>query len=318
MSCGRGKLTPPRLPRAGEMHGAGVDWMVAAGSGVGVSSRSTLSRRTQVHTVARLCRAALASLFALPLGAQQPPGLDVPFVVTPPEVVAQMLALVGPTRDDVLYDLGSGDGRIVIEAARRFGTRGVGVDIDPVRVEEATANARRRGVGDRVRFRRQDLFETDLRAASIVTLYLFQNLNLELRPRLLQQLRPGTRVVSHAFHMGDWQPDTTVRVRVNQGTGWATVYAWTVPAQVAGRWTLTTPEGRRVALQLRQQFQRFTGPGVSGRLMGERIDFTLTERVNGRIMTRRFTGRVTTAGMSGSVAGGGAWRAVKVAPGASR
>jgi hypothetical protein len=85
---------------------------------------------------------------------------------------------------------------------------------------------------DRVRFRRQNLFETDLRTASIVTLYLFQHLNLELRPRLFEQLRPGTRVVSHAFHMGDWQPDTTVRVRVNQGTGWATVYAWTIPAQV--------------------------------------------------------------------------------------
>ena len=271
-----------------------------------------------MHTAAQLCWGAVMALFALPLAAQQPPGLDVPFVVTPPEVVAQMLALVNPTRDDVLYDLGSGDGRIVIEAARRFGTRGVGVDIDPARVEEATANARRRGVQDRVRFRRQDLFETDLRTASIVTLYLFQNLNLELRPRLFQQLRPGTRVVSHAFHMGDWQPDTVVRVRVNQGTGWATVYAWTIPAQVAGRWTLTTPEGRRVALQLRQQFQRFTGPGVSGRLVGDRIDLTLTERVNGRPVTRRFSGRVTGDGMSGSVAGGGAWRAVKVPPGAPR
>jgi protein-L-isoaspartate O-methyltransferase len=271
-----------------------------------------------VHTAARLCGGAVMALFALPLAAQQPPGLDVPYVVTPPEVVAQMLALANPTRDDVLYDLGSGDGRIVIEAARRFGTRGVGVDIDPVLVEESTANARRRGVQDRVRFRRQDLFETDLRPASIVTLYLFQHLNLELRPRLFQQLRPGTRVVSHAFHMGDWQPDTTVRVRVNQGTGWATVYAWTIPAPVAGRWTLTTPEGRGVVLQLRQQFQRFTGPGVSGRLVGERIDFTLTERVNGRLVTRRFSGRVTGDGMSGRVAGGGAWRAVKVPPAAAR
>ncbi len=272
-----------------------------------------------MHTAARLCWGAVAALVALPLAAQQPPGLDVPYVPTPPQVVAQMLALANPTRNDVLYDLGSGDGRIVIEAARRFGTRGVGVDIDPVRVEEATANARRGGVQDRVRFRRQDLFETDLRPASIVTLYLFQHLNLELRPRLFQQLRPGTRVVSHAFHMGDWQPDTVVRVRVNQGTGWATVYAWTVPAQVAGRWTLTTPEGRRVALQLRQRFQRFTGPGgVSGRLVGDRIDFTLTERVNGRPVTRRFSGRVTGDGMSGRVAGGGAWRAVKVPPGAPR
>ena len=272
-----------------------------------------------MRTAARLCRGAVTALFALPLAAQQPPGLDVPYVSTPPEVVAQMLALANPTRNDVLYDLGSGDGRIVIEAARRFGTRGVGVDLDPVRVEEATANARRRGVQDRARFRRQDLFETDIRSASIVTLYLFPHVNLELRPRLFAQLRPGTRVVSHAFDMGDWQPDTVVRVRVNQGTGRATVYAWTIPARVAGRWTLTTPEGRRVALQLRQRFQRFTGPGgVSGRLVGERIDFALTERVNGRAVTRRFSGRVTGDGMSGRVAGGGAWRAVKVPPGAPR
>jgi SAM-dependent methyltransferase len=258
------------------------------------------------------------ALFALPLAAQQPPGLDVPYVATPTEVVAQMLALAGPTRDDVLYDLGSGDGRIVIEAARRFGTRGVGVDLNPVRVEEATANARSRGMQDRVRFRRQDLFETDLRPASIVTLYLLPRVNLELRPKLFEQLRPGTRVVSHAFDMGDWQPDSVVAVKVNQGVGRAMVYAWTIPAKVAGRWTLTTPEGRRVPLQLRQRYQRFTGSGVSGRLAGERIDFTLTERVNGGPVTRRFSGRVTGDGMSGRVAGGGAWRAVKVPAGARR
>lgn len=271
-----------------------------------------------MHTAARLFWGAATALFALPLAAQQPPGLDVPYVPTPSAVVAQMLALAKPTRSDVLYDLGSGDGRIVIEAARRFGTRGLGVDLNPVRVEEARANARRAGVQNRVRFRQQDLFETDLRAASIVTLYLLPRVNLELRPKMFEQLRPGTRVVSHAFDMGDWKPDTVVAVKVNQGIGRAMVYAWTIPAPVAGRWTLITPEGRRVALQLRQQFQRFTGPGVSGRLVGDRIDFTLTERVNGRRVTRRFTGRVTGGGMSGRAAGGGAWRAVKVPPAARR
>jgi hypothetical protein len=265
-----------------------------------------------VHTVARLCWGVVTALFALPLAAQQPPGLDVPYVPTPREVVAVMLALAGPTRDDVLYDLGSGDGRIVIEAARRFGTRGVGVDLDPVRVEEATANARRAGVQGRVRFRRQDLFDTDLRPASVVTLYLLPRVNLELRPKMFEQLRPGTRVVSHAFDMGDWRPDTVVEVKVSQGLGRAMVYAWTIPAKVAGSWTLTTPEGRRISLPLRQRFQRFTGPGgLSGRLVGDRIDFTLTERVNGRPVTRRFSGRVAAGGMSGRVAGGGAWRAVK-------
>jgi hypothetical protein len=268
-----------------------------------------------VHTAARLCWGAVMALLALPLAAQQPPGLDVPYVPTPPEVVAQMLALSRPTQNDVLYDLGSGDGRINIEAARRFGTRGVGVDLNPVRVEEATANARRAGVQDRVRFRQQDLHDTDLRPASIVTLYLLPRVNLEIRPKLLQQLRPGSRVVSHAYGMGDWEPDTVVTVKVNQGVGRAMVYAWTIPAKVAGEWTLTTPEGRRVPLQLRQHFQRFTGPGgVRGRLVGDRIDFTLTERVNGRPVPRRFSGRVSGDGMSGRVAGGGAWRAVKAPP----
>ncbi len=263
-----------------------------------------------MNTLARLFRGAVMALFALPLAAQQPPGLDVPYVPTPNEVVAQMLALAAPTRNDVLYDLGSGDGRIVIEAARRFGTRGVGVDLNPVRVEEAIANARRRGVQNRVRFRREDLFRTDLRAASIVTLYLLPRINLELRPKLFEQLRPGTRVVSHAFTMGDWEPDSVVEVKVNQGVGRAMVYAWTIPAKVAGRWTLTTPDGRRVPLQLQQRYQRFTAPGVSGRLVGNRIDFTLTERVNGRAVTRRFSGRVAGNAMSGTGAGG-AWRAAK-------
>jgi hypothetical protein len=269
-----------------------------------------------LRTAARLCWGAVSALFSLPLAAQQPPGLDVPYVATPPEVVAQMLALVKPTRDDVLYDLGSGDGRIVIEAARRFGTRGVGVDLNPVRVEEATANARRAGLQGRVRFRQQDLFDTDLRPASIVTLYLLPRVNLELRPKMFEQLRPGTRVVSHAYDMGDWEPDSAVAVKVNYGVGRVMVYAWTIPARVAGRWTLTTPEGRRVQLQLRQRFQRFTGPGgVSGRLVGHRIDLTLTDRVIGRAVTRRFSGRVAGGAMSGSVAGGGAWSALRVPPG---
>ncbi|HYW10161.1 MAG TPA: class I SAM-dependent methyltransferase [Longimicrobium sp.] len=272
-----------------------------------------------MHTAVRLCLGAVTALFALPLAAQQPPGLDVPYVATPREVVARMLSLARPTRNDVLYDLGSGDGRIVIEAARRFGTRGVGVDLNPTRVEEARANARVAGVRNRVSFRQQDLFETDLRAASIVTLYLLPRVNLELRPKMFEQLRPGTRVVSHAFDMGDWKPDTVVVVKVNQGLGRATVYAWTIPAKVAGRWMLTTPEGRRVPLHLRQQFQRFTGSGgVSGRLVGNGIDFTLTERVNGRAVTRRFSGRVAGGGMSGRTAGGGAWRAVMLPPGAPR
>src|SRR5262249_15386514 len=128
---------------------------------------------------------------------------DVAYVATPPTVVAKMLELAQVTKDDVVYDLGSGDGRIVIMAAQRFGARGVGVESNPDLVMEARENAHRAGVADRVQFLRQDLFETDLRAATVVTLYLMESVNRELRPKLWRELRPGTRVVSHDFGMGD-------------------------------------------------------------------------------------------------------------------
>ncbi len=273
----------------------------------------------------RLGMIALAALIAIPIGsacssAQQPPGLDVPYVPTPPEVVAQMLALVAPTKNDVLYDLGSGDGRIVITAAQRFGLRGLGVDLDPDRIQEANANAKQAGVTDRVRFLRQDLYKTDLRPATIVTLYLLPRVNIELRPRLFEQLRPGTRVVSHAFSMEDWEPDSVVTVNRNEGIGSATVYYWVIPAQVAGTWTVTTPEGRRYPVKVQQQFQKFTGNATVGgrsaelanpKLVGNQISFTLTDSVNGRLVTRQFSGRVTGNTIKGNVAGGGAWTATR-------
>ncbi|MBW4539984.1 MAG: class I SAM-dependent methyltransferase [Myxacorys chilensis ATA2-1-KO14] len=150
---------------------------------------------------------------------------DVPYVPTPQEVVDEMLQVANVGPNDVIYDLGSGDGRIVITAAQRFGTRGVGVDIDPERVAEAKANAQKAGVSDRVEFRQQDLFQTNLQEASVVTLYLLPEVNLRLRPKLLQ-LKPGTRIVSHAFDMGDWKPE-----QVRQVNG-RTVYYWTVPKTI--------------------------------------------------------------------------------------
>lgn len=151
---------------------------------------------------------------------------DVPYVPTPPEVVAEMLNIAKVNKNDVLYDLGSGDGRIVIEAARRFGTRGVGVDINPELVKEATENAKKAGVSDRVKFVEQDLFKTDFSEATVVTLYLLPEVNLRLRPRLLQQLKPGTRIVSHAFDMGDWKPERVVEVEGR------TIYYWVVPKEI--------------------------------------------------------------------------------------
>jgi ribosomal protein L11 methylase PrmA len=149
--------------------------------------------------------------------------LDVPYVPTPERVVQKMLqvARVGPK--DVVYDLGSGDGRIVIAAAKRRAARAVGIDIDPERIKEARANARKAGVASRVEFREQDLFKADFSEATVVTMYLLPSINLKLRPKLLGELKPGTRIVSHGFDMGDWAPLETHQV------GSSTVYYWVVP-----------------------------------------------------------------------------------------
>lgn len=155
------------------------------------------------------------------------PRADVPYVQTPHEVVAQMLRLAGVGRNDVVYDLGSGDGRLVIAAARDFGARGVGVEIDPRLVAQSVESARRAGVGDRVTFREQDLLQTDLADATVVTLYLSPALNLRLRPKLLRELRAGARIVSHDFDMGDWPPARALRIDVRERA--SQVYLWVVP-----------------------------------------------------------------------------------------
>jgi len=156
-----------------------------------------------------------------------------PYLTTPPEVVEQMLKVAKVTRDDVVYDLGCGDGRIVIAAAKKYGARGVCVEIDPARIKEARENAQKAGVADRLEFIEQDLFETDLSRATVVTLFLMKSLNLRLRPKLLRELKPGARVVSHAFDMGDWKPSK--EVEVNRGGTWGKVYYWIIPARGSGQ-----------------------------------------------------------------------------------
>lgn len=155
---------------------------------------------------------------------------DVVYVPTAEVVVERMLEIANVGKDDVLYDLGSGDGRIPITAAQKFGTRGVGVELRPELVQEARQNAQQAGVSDRVQFLEQDLFETDIREASVVTLYLLPQLNVKLRPKLFQELKPGTRIVSHDFDMGEWEPEQVVQV---QGPSRVhTVYYWVVPETV--------------------------------------------------------------------------------------
>ena len=148
---------------------------------------------------------------------------DVIFVPTPQEVVEDMLRLANVRKGDVLYDLGSGDGRIPVTAARLYGVRGVGIDIDPERIREAQDNARKNGVEALVQFRQADLFKADFREATVVTLYLLPDLNVKLRPRLLAELKPGTRIVSHQFDMGDWKPAKKLE------SNGRTVYFWVVP-----------------------------------------------------------------------------------------
>jgi ribosomal protein L11 methylase PrmA len=153
---------------------------------------------------------------------QQP---DVIYVPTPHEVVEDMLRLANVRKGDVLYDLGSGDGRIAIAAAKKYGIKAVGIDIDPERIREATENAKRAGVSNLVEFRQEDLFKADFKEATVVTLYLLPDLNVKLRPRLWEDLKPGTRIVSHQFDMGTWKPEKRLE------SNGRTVYFWTIPAK---------------------------------------------------------------------------------------
>ena len=173
--------------------------------------------------------AVLLALAPYPLLAQAPARQatqqpDVIYVPTPHEVVDDMLRLANVQKGDVLYDLGSGDGRIAIAAAKKFGIKAVGIDIDPQRIREANENAKKAGVTDLVEFRQEDLFKTDIKEATVVTLYLLPDLNVKLRPRLWEELKPGTRIISHQFDMGTWKPEKTL-----QSNG-RTVYFWTIPA----------------------------------------------------------------------------------------
>ena len=152
---------------------------------------------------------------------------DVIYVPTPQEVVDRMLTIAKVTKKDVIYDLGSGDGRIPITAAQKYGARGVGIDINPERIQEANENAKKAGVTARVKFLNQDLFTTDISEATVVTLYLLPELNVKLRPQLFKQLKPGTRIVSHAFDMGEWKPEQVVQTQ-----GGSTIYYWVIPKKI--------------------------------------------------------------------------------------
>jgi len=193
------------------------------------------------------------------------PRLDAPFIATDLQVVDAMLGLAQVRPDDMVIDLGSGDGRILIAAARSLGAHGLGVDIDPARIRESTANAQEAGVSSRISFRQQDLFRTPLHGADVLTLYLLPEINLRLRPRILDQMRPGSRVVSHDYDMGDWHWDQRQRV------GNATIYLWIVPARVGGAWQITSG-GRTLPVVLEQHYQQVLGTAGDGRIEQGRLN----------------------------------------------
>jgi hypothetical protein len=229
------------------------------------------------------------------------PGPDVIFIATPEGVSMEMLRLGSVTERDVVFDLGSGDGRVVVAAARDFGARGVGVEIDPELVKSSRDLAYGAGVTERTTFLWQDLFATDLRPATVVTLYLRDDVNLRLRPKLLGELAPGSRVVSHDFDMGDWRPDRTQRVRGPNRNH--TLYLWMVPADVAGVWR-TRVGDRDGMLSLSQRYQVLGGTLsldghelaiTAARLSGDRITLTAGLHV--------LTGRVSGDAIEGHVGG---------------
>jgi SAM-dependent methyltransferase len=242
-----------------------------------------------------------------------------PFVVSPDAVVERMLYLAQPKAGDRLVDLGSGDGRIVIEAAKRFGATGLGVDIDPRLVDLARANARRAGVEKLARFEIQDLFETDLRGVNVVTMYLLPEVNLQLVPRLIEQLKPGARIVSHDYDLGPWPFDEMIELALAEKMvgplGRSRVFLWVVPADARGKWLSELPEfGGRWQFDVTQKYQVLdvdarvvnsvggTNMVVRGaRLRGEEIRLAITGLVAGKGYNTLFTGRVADGRIEGNV-----------------
>jgi len=243
----------------------------------------------------------------------------VPFVATPDAVVERMLHLAQPRAGERLVDLGSGDGRIVIEAAKRFGAKGLGVEIDPSLVKLATENAQRAGVGSLARFEVRDLFETDLRGVNVVTLYLLPEVNLQLLPRFIDQLKPGARIVSHDYDLGPWPFDEMIELALAEkmvgANGRSRVFLWLVPADARGRWIAELPElGGRWQFDIGQKFQILdvdarVGNSAGGgnmvvrgaRLRGEEIRLVITGVVGGKGYNTLFAGKVADGRIEGSL-----------------
>ncbi len=287
------------------------------------------AKRSHIDKIILVCLFFLLSLGLLSTPGQQKKRPEVPYVPTPENVVEEMLRLAEVNKDDVLYDLGCGDGRIVITAANQLGCRGVGIDIDPQRIKESRENAAQAGVEDRVEFLEMDLFEAEISPATVVTLYLLSKVNLRLRPKLLRELKPGTRVVSHDFDMDSWKFDKTSFVEhrfddyipvvdnpiVDNYWDKHHLFLWIIPANVTGEWNWTLPTisgKKKYKLKLSQEFQEVTGRAFrdaspipldikDGKIVGDRLEFTLESRIDGRNAKLLFEGFADGHTMEGSV-----------------
>jgi len=268
--------------------------------------RSVIRGRTSAIVAAVVTAAFVvgSANAAQPAGAYTPSvgqeGKDVIWVPTPLALVERMLTVAKVTPSDYVVDLGSGDGRTVITAAKKFGARALGLEYNPDMVELSKRNAENEGVTDRAQFQRADIFATDFTSATVVTMYLLPSLNLKLRPTLLA-MKPGTRVVSHAFTMDDWSPDQTENVEGR------TAYLWIVPAKVEGNWRidLTGANPARYEVEVKQKYQMLDGqaraganasPLREGKLRGEDVSFIVGDRT--------FTGKVSGDRMEGTSKGG--------------
>ena len=226
-------------------------------------------------------------------------GKDVIWVPTPEDLVERMLRMAQTTPNDFVIDLGSGDGRIAIAAAKKFNARSMGIEYNPDMVELSTRNAAKEGVAGKVRFAKADIFESDFSQASVITMYLLPGLNLKLRPKLLD-MKPGTRIVSHQFNMDDWQPDEVTNIEGRRA------YFWLVPAKVAGTWRLVSG-GEVLDVTLEQKYQMLEGTVKLGtinaglrdaKLHGDRIDFAFVDQGGVR---REFSGRVSGNALEGTM-----------------
>lgn len=243
--------------------------------------------------------------------AAQPEVSFGPFVPTPMPVVEEMLKLANVTKDDIVYDLGCGDGRIVIMAAKKFGARGVGIDIDPELIEKCKESAKREGVSDRVRFIAEDAMKSEVSDATVVTLYVLPSAMLKLRPKLLRELKPGVRIVSHNYSMGDWEADKITHVHTDYQR---TLYYWVVPAGVAGMWRWETKlNGKTIecTLRLTQEFQKLSGTLsigertceiTNGRVIGNEVSFSATASVGDREAKMIFNGKLVGDTIKGTQA----------------